>query len=154
MNKIMPSIFAMVAMATVLVSCSQEEIPAPEPIITITAQPAAPAPLSERSRRANIVLTVEASVTGASTLSYQWYSAPAADNSYGIRIAGATAASYTLPVALTAGTYYFFCEVGAPWISPQWAGAKVTKFVRTNAIPVTVTSTSMVGESVDSLIAD
>jgi hypothetical protein len=140
MNKIMPLTFAMVAMATTLVSCSQDELVAPEPVITITAQPTPPAPLSERARRAHIVLTVEASVTGAAPLSYQWYSADTAGNIYGTRILGATEPSYTIPATLTAGTYYFFCEVGAPWENPQWAGAKVTKFVRTDAIPVIVTA--------------
>ncbi|MDR2888012.1 MAG: hypothetical protein LBV26_08470 [Bacteroidales bacterium] len=65
--------------ATVTVSAK------PMPVITITAQPAAPA--------------------------YQWYSNTTASSEGGTAIDGATAASYTLSATLAAGTYYYFAEV-------------------------------------------
>ncbi|MDR2882260.1 MAG: hypothetical protein LBU98_00545, partial [Alistipes sp.] len=96
------------------------------PVITIGTQPTAPAALTEGAIMGS--LTVTATVTEGATLAYQWYSNTAAGTTGGTKIDGATAASYTLPATLTAGTYYYFCEVGAQ-------GAKA---VRTNAVTVTV----------------
>ncbi|MDR2882223.1 MAG: hypothetical protein LBU98_00360, partial [Alistipes sp.] len=98
----------------------------PAPVITIGTQPAAPAALTEGAITGT--LTVAATATGGAALTYQWYSNTSAANTGGTAIDGATAASYALPATLTAGTYHYFCEVGA-------TGAKA---VRTNAVTVTV----------------
>ncbi len=89
------------------------------PVITITVQPQ---PLTLANGTAG-TLTVTASLTGGTTLTYQWYK----DNS---AIAGATMASYT--VAATGGTRAgnYFVEIGA---GP--AAAKV----KSNIVKVTAT---------------
>ena len=80
-------------------------------IITITAQPAPTTSKTVGSISGS--LSVSASVTGGATLSYQWYSNTTNSNSGGTVITSATSASFTIPTTLTAGTYYYFCEVSA-----------------------------------------
>jgi hypothetical protein len=100
----------------------------PVPVITITAQPAAPTDLTEGSIPADTRLTVEATATEGATLSYQWHTYdPDTDELFEV-IEGATAASYTLPTTLTEGTYYYVCEITAE-------GATA---VQTDPVPVTV----------------
>jgi hypothetical protein len=69
-----------------------------------------------------------ATATEGATLTYQWYSNTSASSTGGTAISGAAAASYTLPADLKAGTYYYFCEVGAKDATPK----------RTSAVTVTV----------------
>jgi PKD repeat protein len=47
---------------------------------------------------------------GTGTASYQWYSNTISSTTGGTLIAGATTSTYT-PTGLTAGTYYFYCEI-------------------------------------------
>jgi uncharacterized protein (TIGR02145 family) len=49
--------------------------------------------------------------TGSQTISYQWYSNTADDNTTGTPISDATGSSYSTPANLAAGTYYYYCEV-------------------------------------------
>ncbi|MCL2762991.1 MAG: hypothetical protein FWD36_07300 [Treponema sp.] len=81
------------------------------PTITITAQPAPMTNVTVGSISGS--LSVSASVTQSQTLSYQWYSNTSNSNVGGTEIAGATGASYPIPTNLTAGTYFYFCEVRA-----------------------------------------
>ncbi|WP_171032512.1 PKD domain-containing protein [Winogradskyella algicola] len=48
---------------------------------------------------------------GAGTITYQWYSNTANTNTGGTAIAGATSASYTPPVFMTSGSFYYYVEV-------------------------------------------
>jgi len=81
------------------------------PVITIATQPAAATSVTAGAVTGS--LTVAATVTGGATLSYQWYSNTANNNTGGTAISGATSASFTIPTTLTAGAYYYFCEVRA-----------------------------------------
>jgi len=96
------------------------------PVITITTQPTASTTVTEGEITGS--LTVAATVTQGATLSYQWFSNTANNNTGGAAISGATSASYTIPATLTAGAYYYFCEVKA-------TGANS---VRSNVATVTV----------------
>ena len=58
-------------------------------------------------------LSVTASTTSGSTLTYQWYKADTVTGKGSAKIAGATSASFTIPTDLTEGEYYFFCKVTA-----------------------------------------
>jgi PKD repeat protein len=49
--------------------------------------------------------------TGIGAFAYQWYSNDSASNSGGLIIAGATNATYTPPVFITADTLYYYCIV-------------------------------------------
>jgi len=79
------------------------------PVITITSQPTEITDVSEGS--ISEILSVSASVTPNATITYQWYSSTTNSNADGTAIIGATSANYTMPPSLTAGTYYYFCEV-------------------------------------------
>ena len=81
------------------------------PVITITTHPATTTNLSIGSITGN--LSVEATVTGNATLSYQWYSNAGNSSIGGTPISDATSASFNIPTTLTAGAYYYFCEVSA-----------------------------------------
>jgi hypothetical protein len=82
------------------------------PVITISAHPASTTTVTAGSISGS--LSVTASVTQSATLSYQWYSNTTASNTGGSTVAtGGTSASFTIPTTLTAGTYYYFCEVRA-----------------------------------------
>jgi len=98
------------------------------PVITINTQPAANTTFTQGSITGS--LSVSASVTQGATLSYQWYSNTTNSNTGGNAITGATNASFTIPINLTASgsPYYYFCEVRA-------AGATS---VRSNVATVTV----------------
>ena len=81
------------------------------PEIIITKQPVPITDLIVGYITGNV--SVEASVTGNATLNYQWYISTTSSNLSGTSIAGATNAEFTIPTTLTAGTYYYFCEVSA-----------------------------------------
>jgi hypothetical protein len=77
--------------------------------ITITTHPAANTTVTQGSIAGS--LSVAASVTQGTTLSYQWYSSTTASNTGGNAISSATSSSFTIPTTLAAGNYYYFCEV-------------------------------------------
>ena len=81
------------------------------PVIEITTHPEATTTVTQGSISGS--LSVAASVTPTAPLSYQWYSNASASNSGGTPVDGATGASFAIPTDLTAGTYYYFCEVSA-----------------------------------------
>lgn|GEM_PF-2732553 len=81
------------------------------PLITILTQPATETTVTAGSISGS--LRVEAETTGTQELTYQWYSNTSNSNTGGTAITGATYAAYTIPTILTAGTYYYFCEVSA-----------------------------------------
>ena len=98
----------------------------PPPVITITTQSETEISVTEGS--INTMLTVIASVTGGSHVSYQWYSNTVNSASGGTVIKDETKAIFTLPDDLAVGTYYYYCEISA-------LGAENTI---TNVIEVTV----------------
>jgi len=81
------------------------------PVITITTQPAVTTEVTEGEITGS--LTIAASVTEGATLSYQWYSNSTNSNTGGTIVPSAEAASYAIPINLTEGKYYYFCEVSA-----------------------------------------
>jgi hypothetical protein len=86
-------------------------LPVSVPVITITGQPAANTAVTAGSISGSLSVTAE--VTLGATLGYQWYSCDDAQKSNPVSIGGATSASFAIPTTLTAGTYYYFCEVSA-----------------------------------------
>ena len=81
------------------------------PVIMINSQPAASTNVVQSGITGS--LSVTASATQGAALSYQWYSNTTNSNTGGTAIGGATGASFTIPLTLAAGTYYYFCEVNA-----------------------------------------
>ena len=81
-----------------------------QPVISITTQPA-----NASFTVGNITgsLSVVASVTEGATANYQWFANTSNSNTGGTAINGATSASFAIPTTLTAGAYYYFCEVRA-----------------------------------------
>jgi hypothetical protein len=71
---------------------------------------------------------VAATVTEGVAPAYQWHSNISNSNIGGTVVDGATGATFAIPTSLTAGTYYYFCEVGATGAVP----------VRSNVATVTV----------------
>ena len=91
----------------------------PTPVITIIFQPRA-VPATLQAGIINLIegsidsnLTVAAIVTHGARLSYQWFSNTENSNIGETAIAGATGAEFPIPRNLTAGTYYYFCEIRA-----------------------------------------
>ena len=93
--------------------------------ITITAQPGS---ISTTAGSVSGTITVLATVSDESTLTYQWYEATTNTNVSGTPIAGATSHSYTLPISLQAGAYYYYCVIGSATCAS----------VKTQAVTVTV----------------
>jgi Synergist-CTERM protein sorting domain-containing protein len=80
------------------------------PVITITTHPTPTTALTVGNISGS--LSVAVSVTGAGvTLSYQWYSNTANNNTGGSAISGATNTSFAIPTNLALGTYYYYCVV-------------------------------------------
>jgi hypothetical protein len=57
-------------------------------------------------------------VTPNGPISYQWYRNTSNSNTGGTLIYGAINASFEIPAALTAGTYYYYCEINSPGAEP------------------------------------
>ena len=112
-------------------------------VITITTQPAS---VSVNAGSISGSLSVAASVTPNAALTYQWYSNTSNSNSGGSAVSGATSASFTIPTSLTAGSYYYFCEVKAGSVSARSNAATVT--VAAPAAPVITISTQPASASV------
>ena len=93
--------------------------------ITITAQPGS---ISTTAGSVSGTITVLATVSDESTLTYQWYEATTNTNVSGTPIAGATAHSYTLPISLQAGAYYYYCVISSATCAS----------VKTQAVTITV----------------
>ncbi|MDR2910324.1 MAG: hypothetical protein LBV47_03015 [Bacteroidales bacterium] len=113
--------------AVILSGCGEDNEP-PIPVIRITIQPTAPAEPAEGGIAPDAKMSVTAKVTEDATVTYQWYTNTAANNTGGTVISGVTSPSYTLPADLAEGTYYYFCELSA-------VGAET---VRTICVTVTV----------------
>ena len=79
--------------------------------ISITNQPAANTTVTEGSITG--ALTVAGTVTNGSseTPNYQWYKNTTNSKFGGTLISGATSSSFAIPTDLTAGTYYYYCEL-------------------------------------------
>jgi len=81
------------------------------PVITVTTHPKMTTNVMVGAITDN--LSVSANVTLGAKLIYQWYSNTTNSNEGGSAISGATATNFNIPTTLTAGTYYYFCEVRA-----------------------------------------
>ena len=78
-------------------------------IITITANPCAQ---TFALNTGSAGISVVASASDGSTLSYQWYANTTDSNTGGTAISGATSLTYTVPTD-TAGTFYYYCVIGS-----------------------------------------
>ncbi|MCL1819266.1 MAG: hypothetical protein FWG36_01270 [Oscillospiraceae bacterium] len=105
------------------------------PVISVNTQPAAATNLTAGSISGS--LSVTASATLGAELSYQWYSNTSASNTGGTAVSGATGASFTIPTALTEGTYYYYCVVSG-LVSATGGAASVAS----NTATVTVEESS------------
>jgi hypothetical protein len=79
--------------------------------ITISSQPESSSTFTYGEVSGSLCLT--STVTGGAALSYQWYSNTSESNEGGMPVSGATEACFTIPAALAAGTYYYYCTVSA-----------------------------------------
>ena len=104
-------IIAIMAVAAVFGVSTCKKYNPTTPVITITSQPATTTNVTEGSISGS--LSVTADVTEGATLNYKWYSAASADKTGRSAISGEKGEMFTIPATLTAGTYYYFCEVGA-----------------------------------------
>ncbi|HMM01121.1 MAG TPA: hypothetical protein PKC96_07355 [Bacilli bacterium] len=93
--------------------------------ITITAQPGS---ISTTAGSVSGTITVLATVSDESTLTYQWYEATTNTNVSGTTISGATNRSFNLPISLQAGSYYYYCVISS----------ETCASVKTQAVTVTV----------------
>jgi hypothetical protein len=80
-------------------------------------------------------LTIEADVADGGTLTYQWYSNTANNNTSGTAISGATSANYNAPTATEGTTYYYVIITNTNNTAPWQKTATTTS----NAAKVTVT---------------
>jgi len=104
------------------------------PVITIITQPTAVTAVTEGNITGS--LSVEASVTGGATLSYQWFSNTSASNVGGTELPGMTGTSFTIPTDLTAGQRFFFVEVRASGGAAPVRSTVATVAVRQPPLPV------------------
>lgn len=93
------------ATTAVLATLKSSEYTAPT--ITFSTQPSA---ASVTAGSISGSLTVAASSSDSSTVTYAWYSNTANSNSGGTAVTGETSASLTIPTTLTEGTYYYYCK--------------------------------------------
>ncbi len=80
------------------------------PVITIDTQPQS---IAVTQGNINESLSITASSSNNGTIDYQWYSCPGPDKTQETLIPGAAEASFSLPVDLSEGTYYYFCRLTA-----------------------------------------
>jgi len=92
-------------------SRTQQQSATTLPIITINAIPSATRNVT--TGNINGSFSVSASVNQNVTLRYQWFRNTSASNTGGTAIGNETRSSFTIPKNLTAGTYFYFCEVSA-----------------------------------------
>ncbi len=76
------------------------------PEITISTQPT-----DKEVTAGNITGSLSVTATSTGTLTYQWYQATDAERRNGVKIAGATAKSLTIPTDLEAGEYHYYVKV-------------------------------------------
>jgi hypothetical protein len=80
------------------------------PVITILTQPEGTSVIAGSISGS---ISIEATVTGEGTLTYQWYSNTTESNTGGTLIEGATSEEFDIPNDLTVGTAYYYCVVGS-----------------------------------------
>ncbi len=76
------------------------------PEVSITANPA-----NKTVTEGSISGSLSVTATSNAQLSYQWYKCSDENGANAVKIAGATAASMTIPTDLTSGKYYYFVKV-------------------------------------------
>ncbi len=76
------------------------------PEVSITANPA-----NKTVTEGSISGSLSVTATSNGQLSYQWYKCSDENGANAVKIAGATAASMTIPTDLTSGKYYYFVKV-------------------------------------------
>ena len=113
--------------------------------ITITTHPAANTPIMQGS---TATLTIAASVSPSTALSYQWYKNTTNSNSSGTRTpVGTNAASYSIPATLSIGQHYYYCVVSAANATSRSSNV-ATVTVSPTGSPVITIETQPVGKSV------
>lgn len=95
-------------------------------------------------------LTVAATVSNGGYPTYQWYSCTNASRANPRAISGARGTSMTIPVALAAGTYYYFCRVSAADAADanSNAAAVTVRPAQTTAYTVSVSANPPAGGAV------
>jgi len=93
----------------------------PSAVITILEQPAAMSTINVGSEGN---LYTEATTT-LGTLTYQWKKNSSATTVEASDVEGATTGTLTIPTDLTAGTYYYYCEITAKGVTVNTRFAKV-----------------------------
>jgi uncharacterized repeat protein (TIGR02543 family) len=111
------------------------------PVITINTHPQSAGTVTAGSIRGN--LSVSASVTPSATLAYQWFRNTVNNNTGGTAVSGATSSTFFIPTNLTAGTYYYFCEVSAIGATSR----------RSNVATVTVNTATTIPAAIAGLTA-
>lgn len=91
---------------------SQWILPAATPIL-ITAQPADVDTVAGNITESVSVAAYAQDGSGTYAPDYQWYSNTSEDYDAPSSLAGATSATYAIPVETAAGTYYYFCTITA-----------------------------------------
>ena len=111
----------------------------PSPVITINTQPQGTTTVTEGSISGN--LAVSATVTQGAALNYEWFSCDDTSRANPVTT-GETSNNFTIPSGLSAGTYYYYCEVSATGATP--VNSNVAKVI-VNAPPHTIAASAGTG---------
>ena len=85
-------------------------------------------------------LSLTASATDASALSYQWYRNSSNSTTGGTLVSGATSASLTIPTDLTEGAYYFYCVVSASGLTSVASQTALVTVLAVGSAVITITA--------------
>ncbi len=112
--------------------------------LTVNALPSAPAPSIDTQPLAyaelsegddSPTLSVEASVTGGGTLSYQWYRNTTDSNAGGFMLQGQTGVSYVVPTGAAHDSYYYVVVTNTVAGQHPTSTNSATAHVKVNALP-------------------
>ena len=85
-------------------------------------------------------MSLTASATDASALSYQWYRNSSNSTTGGTLVSGATSASLTIPTDLTEGAYYFYCVVSASGLTSVASQTALVTVLAVGSAVITITA--------------
>ncbi|MDD2396128.1 MAG: hypothetical protein PHG12_10360, partial [Sphaerochaeta sp.] len=85
-------------------------------------------------------LSVTASATDGSTLTYQWYQNTTDSNSGGTLVPGATSASLAIPTDLAQGNYYYYCVVSASGLTSVLSDTALVTVLAEGSAQITITA--------------
>ena len=122
----------------------------PLPVITVTGQPRSPVNLMMGNIGSSERLNVSANVTPHRERSFQWYINTENTNTGGTAIEGETSNIFTIPVDLSAGTYYYYCEISAGEAIPVFSNVSTVSvaaaLITISSQPRAVVNVSLGGE--------